>query len=140
MLVVNVIPFLSVLFMVIILTVLDSFHPMDALGACLRLACTYWYLLRVADVALWHPFTAVSVEDILDAENEAVEKYCQDLLTVSSSSHEEPSSRSISAIARRFENLHSECSLTCLCGSSRRKKVAQLSCSSISFSFLALKL
>ena len=109
MLVVNVIPFLSVLFMVIILTVLDSFHPMDALGACLRLACTYWYLLRVADVALWHPFTAVSVEDILDAENEAVEKYCQDLLTVSSSSHEEPSSsRSIWAIARRFETWLSE--------------------------------
>ena len=44
--------------------ILDSFHPMDALGACLRFACTYWYLLRVADVALLHPFPEVCVEDI----------------------------------------------------------------------------
>jgi len=40
-----------------------------------------------------------TLQTYLEAENEAVEKYC---------SHEEPSSRSISAIARRFENLHSE--------------------------------
>eukprot|EP00435_Cladocopium_sp_Y103_P027465 s326_g6.t1 len=54
-------------------------------------------------------FGPETLQSYLDAENEAVETYCQDLVTASSSSHEQmPSSRSILAIARRFEDMQAQ--------------------------------